>query len=93
MNSYRPEMRDELVIGQVDDDVLVYDPVSDRTTLLNWSAAAVLNLCDGERTVAQIVAEMARVASAPAGDIVTEIKDAIQSLAANGLFATPPSHR
>jgi len=88
MNSYRPERRDELVIGQVDDDFLVYDPVSDRTTVLNWSAAAVLELCDGERTVTQIVTEMARAASTPAGDIDAEIRYAIQSLAAQGLFAT-----
>jgi hypothetical protein len=89
MNSYRPERRDELIIGQVDDDFLVYDPVRDRTTLLNWSAAAVLELCDGERSVAQIIAEVALAASAPDGDLGTEIEDTIHRLAANGLFATP----
>jgi hypothetical protein len=86
MNSYRPERRAELVIGQVADDFLVYDPVSDRTTLLNWSAAAVLELCDGERTVVQIIAEVAEAVSAPAGDLVAEIEEAIRSLAAKGLF-------
>ena len=90
MNSYRPEMRDELVIGQVDDDVLVYDPVSDRTTVLNLSAAAVLALCDGERTVDQIIAEVGRAVPAPGGALGIEIEDTIRSLVANGLFANAP---
>jgi len=91
MNAYRPARRDELVIGHVDDEFLVYDPVSDRTTLLNWSAAAVLELCDGERTVAQIIAEMERVVAAPAGDLGTEIETVVRSLATKGLFADAPS--
>ena len=90
MNSYRPAMRDELVIGQVDDEVLVYDPVSDHTTVLNWSAAAVLELCDGERTVAEIIAAVGRAVPAAAGDLGTEIEDTIRSLAANGLLASAP---
>ena len=90
MNSYRPALRDELVIGQVDDEVLVYDPVSDRTTVLNWSAAAVLDLCDGERTVAEIIAALGQAVPAPAGDIGSEIKDTIRNLAAKGLLANAP---
>lgn len=88
MNCYRPAIRDKLVIRQVDDGFLVYDPVSDRTTRLNWSAAVVLDRCNGERTVGQIIAEVARAIPAPVGEVVTDIEDAIRRLAAKGLLAT-----
>lgn len=93
MSSDRPEKRQDLVLKQIDDDVLVYDLLTHRTTLLNWSAAAVLHLCDGEHTVAQIIAELASSVDAPADEIGSEIEDVLRHLAAKGMFVAAGASR
>ena len=48
-------LREDLVVRWVDGDLVIYDPITDRTALLNPSAAVVLGLCDGTRDPGQIV--------------------------------------
>jgi hypothetical protein len=92
VNAYCPELRGDLVIGRVDDRVLAYDPEGRRMSLLNSSAAAVLDLCDGRHTVAQIIATLQRAVPAAARDIGAEVEEAIRRLAVNGLLTKAPSH-
>jgi PqqD family protein of HPr-rel-A system len=54
----RPKLRDDLIVREVDEDYVVYDPVSDITALLNSSAAMVLTQCDGATTVEEIFANI-----------------------------------
>ena len=49
LRSRQPKVRADLVFRTVDEDLVVYDPLSDRTSLLNLSAAVILDLCDGTR--------------------------------------------
>ena len=86
MRAYRPLIRSELRIGRAEDDFIVYDPVTDRSTLLNLSAAAVLDLCDGRTTVEEIVAALARATAVPPHSIVEDIEDTILDLAAKNLL-------
>lgn len=50
-----PHHSPDLVEERVEDQLVVYDPWRDRVHLLNTSAAAVLDLCDGKTTVAEII--------------------------------------
>jgi hypothetical protein len=50
--------KSSLTITALDDEVLVYDPESRRATCLNSFAAAVLDLCDGEHSPADIAAAL-----------------------------------
>ncbi|MCZ6651504.1 MAG: PqqD family protein [Planctomycetota bacterium] len=50
----RPRKMDHLIQHGMDDEVLVYDPVVDRTHRLNVSAALIWELCDGTRSLEDI---------------------------------------
>ncbi len=45
---------DHLIQHDMDDEVLVYDPVVDRTHRLNVSASRIWELCDGTRSLEEI---------------------------------------
>ena len=45
---------DHLIQHDMDDEVLVYDPVIDRTHRLNLSATLIWELCDGTRSLEDI---------------------------------------
>jgi hypothetical protein len=65
----RPRLRDELLVRRFDDEIVVYDPRDDRTTLMNLSAGALLALCDGTRAADEIAEAL--------GDAFTEAKDTL----------------
>ena len=50
----RPTKMDHLIQHDLDDEVLVYDPVVDRTHRLNTSATRIWDLCDGTRSLEDI---------------------------------------
>ncbi len=50
----RPRKMDHLIQHDMDDEVLVYDPVVDRTHRLNSSASLIWELCDGTRSLEDI---------------------------------------
>ncbi len=49
-----PKAKEGVVALGADDDVVLYDPEDDRVHLLNITAAAIYELCDGENTVEEI---------------------------------------
>ena len=81
-----PRWRDDLIFRQVDEDFVVYDPVTDRTALLNLSAAAVLDLCDGSHTAAEIAAEVAAAFGEPERDILADVEKTLNNFTAQGFF-------
>ncbi len=50
----RPRKMDHLIQHDMDEEVLVYDPVVDRTHRLNSSATLIWELCDGTRSLEDI---------------------------------------
>ena len=50
----RPRKMDHLIQHDMDDEMLVYDPVVDRTHRLNVSASRIWELCDGTRSIEDI---------------------------------------
>ena len=75
---------------------LRHDDVRARWTLLaperifeiDDTAAAVLRLCDGERDLAEIVAELARRYDAPPAVIETDVADMLGDLEAKRVLET-----
>ncbi len=60
----RPTKMDHLIQHDLDDEVLVYDPVVDRTHRLNVSATRIWELCDGTRSpedIARVLTEQFEV--------------------------------
>jgi hypothetical protein len=53
-----PRSHAELIIEPIDVGAVVHDARTQKVHVLNTSAAAILQLCDGTRTVPVIVAEV-----------------------------------
>jgi Coenzyme PQQ synthesis protein D (PqqD) len=57
--------RKDAIVRQLCDELVVYDKATNKAHCLNESAAEVWNLCDGKRTVAEIVPLLKKKAKAP----------------------------
>jgi hypothetical protein len=72
MSRMRPLMplarREELVIEEFADEILVYDLKRHRGHCLNSTAALVWRRCDGRTTVAEVAATLQKELSLPAGE-------------------------
>jgi hypothetical protein len=62
--------RDDLVVQEMPDEVLVYDLKTHKAHCLNETAAFVWNHCDGKMTVAEMVAFMEKEWGKPVGEDV-----------------------
>ena len=62
--------RDQLIVKEVRDDVLVYDVKNYKAHCLNNTAARVWRNCDGRRTVAEIARRLERDLESPVDDRV-----------------------
>src|SRR5580693_5942561 len=74
MSRMRPLMplarREELVIEEFADEILVYDVKRHRGHCLNSTAALVWRRCDGRTTVADVAATLQEEMSLPASEAV-----------------------
>ena len=82
----RPCLREDLILRQVDEDFVIYDPQRDRTLLLNLTAAAMLDHCDGGHTLAEIAFEMARIFNVEVREIIADVEATVDTLATHGLL-------
>ena len=82
----RPMLRKGVVWRRLDDGYVLYDPVTDETALLNLSAAAVLEFCDGTRAVNDIAEEIARVFGVDEIAAAAEIHDVLEALRSRGFM-------
>ena len=61
----RPRARDDVLFRQLDDDWVIFDPVSDRLHALNLTAALIWTECTGERDIDEITNRVATVFEPP----------------------------
>jgi hypothetical protein len=83
-----------LLIRKLGDETLVYNLETHRASCLNREAAAVLDACDGRRSLADIREHVGRTLGTPVEDGYVEL--AIDRLSRSGLVdgaASPPSAR
>jgi hypothetical protein len=62
--------KENLIVKEVADEVLVYDLDRDKAHCLNHTAALVWNHCDGETTVASVRKILEQESETPVGDEV-----------------------
>jgi hypothetical protein len=70
---------------ELDDNVAVYDDVGQLLILLNTSAAAVWEHCDGTTTVDDMVRALAAVHPDDAADIGEDVRQTVRKLVELGL--------
>ena len=81
--------RDDVVSRQVDDEWVLYDPVSEKMHVLNVTASLVWNQLDGTQTLDELAA-LTREAfeQPPAVEVVArDVRAVLQQFASEGLLA------
>jgi hypothetical protein len=76
---------------ELDDNIAVYDDVGQFMILLNSSAGAVWNLCDGSTTVDDMVRALAATYPDQAGVIDADVRETLRKLAEIGLVSEGPA--
>lgn len=54
-----PLGREDVILRQLDEDWVLYDPVSNQLHIINVSAALIWEHCDGDTTLEQICSQLA----------------------------------
>ncbi len=78
-----------LLETEIEGEVSLYDPETERVTVLNATASDVWRLADGDHTAADIVSLLAQSYGVAPDDIQDDIEKAIHSLTEAGLFESP----
>ena len=81
----RPTRRAGASTVELDDNVAVYDDVGQLLILLNTSAAAVWEHCDGTTTVDDMVRALAAAHPDDAADIGEDVRQTVRKLVELGL--------
>lgn len=81
--------RDDLILQELPDELLVYDQKTHRAHCLNAPAASVFRLADGSRSVLEIARDAGASLGASLGEDVAWL--ALEELDANDLLETPLS--
>ena len=74
-----------LVEHEVDDELVLYDPRTDGTHVLNGTAAVVWFLVDGHRTVAEVESELADLYGLDRRVVSADVSDVLQGFRRAGL--------
>lgn len=82
-----PRRRGEAWVRREGDETAVYNPDSGRLHLLNPSALAIWELCDGETTGAEMADAVSLVTGLQADVTAADIADALTKLESAGLIA------
>ena len=81
-----PRIAEHLRVEALDNRVLVYDPNGGMIVELNRTGGLVVQLCDGERSVAEIRDALAAAYPDAAEQIAGEVPAIIEGLEERGVF-------
>ena len=90
-----PKPRGGVRFEELDGEAVLYDRTGKRATYLNETATVVWRLCDGTRTVGEIVALLKKEYPQAAGQIEADVGETIDRLIAERtlVFASPANAR
>jgi coenzyme PQQ biosynthesis protein PqqD len=69
----------------MDGELVIFNPVSERVLHSNDSGALIWQLCDGQRSVADIIRLLAEAYPDSAGQIQADVRATLQTFAENGV--------
>lgn len=76
----------DLMLSEVDDDLIVFEPRSGQAHLLNPTAAAIFELSDGRMSDEALAAAIAEAVGGDPAAILLDVSGAISELIALGLL-------
>lgn len=80
---------DTVLVERMDDDMLLYNPATAATLHLNNSSALVWQLCDGQRSLAQIIEALRESYPEHAGQIRDDVVAAVTEMHEHGVLTVP----
>lgn len=82
-----PRRRGDVVCQSADEETLLYDPLTDAVHVLNPTALAVWELCDGRHTLSSIETHLRAQFGGTAGqDIAGDIEAVLNTFEKEGLI-------
>ena len=85
----RPKRRADVLLANLDDETLLYHPEWMTAFALNSTALSIWQLCDGERTIAQIVELLQEVYPEEAATMPAEVEASVRTLSSHGVIELP----
>lgn len=84
----RPRARDDVLFRQLDDQWVIFDPITDKLHALNLTAALIWSECTGERNLGAIAAEVATSFDPPMSrdDVLADVVTTIGRFREQGLL-------
>ena len=73
-----PKRREGLIERELQEELMLYDPETDRAFLLNRTSAAIWDLCDGQNTAQEISEQLTTCFSAPAEKVAEDVRATIE---------------
>jgi PqqD family protein of HPr-rel-A system len=83
----RPAVRPDLRIEALEDELVLYDPRSGRAYVLNPTASALWERCDGSRSVETLAQELAAAFEVAYDDALADVRAFLTQLSRGGLLA------
>ena len=83
----RPNRAADVRVYPLGDEALVYAPAAEAAYALNRSALAIFELCDGQRTVADIGRECARTLGCAPDALLPDVGHGVSELREAGLVS------
>lgn len=75
-----PVPRADLSVFPLDDDLVVYDPKSGQSFVLNQTGSTIWSLCDGERSHLKIAEELSAHFSISFEQALADVRDLLDEL-------------
>lgn len=82
----RPKRRGDLLLREVEEELLLFDPRTGEASLLNGTAAAIFDLCDGLTPLAAMAEEILGVLSADPETVRADVQRIVEELTGMGLI-------
>lgn len=80
----RPRRSADYRLETVDDETLLYHPACDKILQFNQTASLIWQLCDGERTVAEIIGLLQESYPEAAAEIAEDVLAMLDQFVQNG---------
>jgi PqqD family protein of HPr-rel-A system len=81
----KPRIRDDVTLVDIDQEAVVYDPLSGFVHYLNPMASLVLQLCDGTATVRETIAELAEAQEVDEDAVGPQVKQLMRGFRSMGI--------
>lgn len=75
-----------VLVSYLDNEAVLYDTASQRSVLLNVTAALIWSLCDGKNSVGEVSLLTAEAFAVPSEEVAREVENVIKNFGDLGLL-------